>query len=74
MVNTHLLNDSARWRKLCRAAAVEQDADKVWQIVRKIDSALSSRQRLLRLSAKDAHERVARPPNLRPSPNYDHAA
>ena len=46
------------WRKLCRAAAIEQDADKVWQIVRKIDAALSSRQRLLRLSARDSHQRI----------------
>jgi hypothetical protein len=36
------------WRRLCRAAVVEQDPEKLSQIVRKINAKVSMRQRMLR--------------------------
>jgi hypothetical protein len=46
-MNSRFTDDSLNWRKLCRAAALEQNPDKLSQIVQKIGSALKARQRRL---------------------------
>jgi hypothetical protein len=51
-VKSRFINESLNWRKLCRAAAVEQDPDKLSQIVRRIGLALNMRQRELTRFAK----------------------
>lgn len=56
-MNSDFMNESMNWRRLCRAAAIEQDADRVWQIVRRIDSELARRRRELRRVAKSTHLR-----------------
>jgi len=68
-MNSHFMNDSMNWRKLCRAAAIEQDAEKVSQLVRRINSTLAIRQRTLRRFAKTMHHRVSRA-----AATMDHAA
>jgi len=50
-VNSQSLNDSMNWRRLCRALAVEQDADKMRQLIEQINSNVDNRQRDLRLMA-----------------------
>jgi hypothetical protein len=47
-MNSRFTDDSLNWRRLCRAAALEQNPDKLCQIVGKIASALRTRQRRLR--------------------------
>lgn len=47
-MNSRFTDDSLTWRKLCRAAAMEQDPDNLSQIVQKINSVLRVRQRRLR--------------------------
>lgn len=47
-MNFRLAEDSLNWRKLCRSAALEQDPEKLSQIVQKISAALGERQRSLR--------------------------
>ena len=42
-MNSRLMDESLKWRRLCRAAAVEQDAAKLFQIVQRINAALSMR-------------------------------
>ena len=37
-----------RWRKLCEQAAVEQDSDRLLELVREIDQMLSEKQQRLR--------------------------
>ena len=37
-----------RWRKLCEPAAVEQDSDRLLELVREIDQMLSEKQQRLR--------------------------
>jgi len=46
-------DESLNWRKLCRAAVVEQNPDKLSQIVQRINAALELRQRVLRSSAEN---------------------
>ena len=58
-MKSHFADESMYWRKLCRAAAVEQDADKLVQIVRKLNSALLARQRKLRSVAGTRRNNVA---------------
>jgi len=43
-----LTDESLTWRRLCRAAALEQDPDKLSQIVRRMNAALRAQQRKLR--------------------------
>jgi hypothetical protein len=47
-MNSRFTDDSLNWRKLCRAAALEQNPDSLSQIVQKISSALKAHQRKLR--------------------------
>jgi hypothetical protein len=47
-MNSRFTDDSLNWRKLCRAAALERNPDKLYQIVQRITSALKARQRGLR--------------------------
>ena len=51
-MNSRFMDDSLTWRKLCRAAALEQNPEKLTQIVRKISSALEARKRRLRRSSE----------------------
>jgi len=47
-MNYRFTEDSLNWRRLCRSAALEQNPEKLYQIVQKISSALRARQRSLR--------------------------
>jgi hypothetical protein len=47
-MNSRFTDDSLSWRKLCRAAALERDPDKLSHIVQKMSSGLRARQRSLR--------------------------
>jgi hypothetical protein len=47
-MNSRLVDESLNWRRLCRAAVLEQDPDKLLQIVQRINAALISRQQMLR--------------------------
>ena len=51
-MNSRFTEDSLNWRKLCRAAALEQNPDKLSQVVQRINSALTTRQRRLRSFAE----------------------
>ena len=42
-MNSRFMDESLQWRRLCRAAAVEQDPGKLFQIVQRINAALSMR-------------------------------
>lgn len=46
-MNSRFTDESLNWRKLCRAAALEQDPAKLSQTVQRINSALRVRQRWL---------------------------
>ena len=43
----HFTDESLSWRKLCRAAAFEEDPDRLSQIVQKMNFALKIRQKSL---------------------------
>jgi len=62
-VNSDFTKDSLNWRRLCRAAALEQDPNKIRQIVQRIDSALASRQQTLRRFAKTRRGDVSLSPS-----------
>ena len=47
-MNSRLVDELLDWRTLCRAAVLEQDPDKLLQIVQRINAALISRQQMLR--------------------------
>lgn len=51
-------NESLNWRRLCRAAVLEQDPDKLSQIVERINATLESRQWVLRSSAEMGQEYI----------------
>jgi hypothetical protein len=51
-MNSPFTGRSLDWRRICRAAGLEQDPEKLVQIVQKINSALRARQRALRDFAK----------------------
>ncbi len=59
-MNTRFTNDSLNWRKLCRAAVLEQDANRLGQIVQRINSVLAIRQRMLRASEKTRQDDFSR--------------
>jgi len=46
-----------RWRKLCEAAAKEQDSDRLLELVRQINEMLDDKERRLKDLAKDPEER-----------------
>jgi hypothetical protein len=52
LMNFRFTDESLNWRQLCRAAVLEQDPDKLFQIVQRINFALKVRQRVLRNSAQ----------------------
>jgi hypothetical protein len=58
-MNSRFTDDSLNWRKLCRAAALEQDPDKLCQIVQKIGSALRARLRRLRRFSQTRRENIS---------------
>jgi hypothetical protein len=47
-MNSRFGDDSLNWRRLCRAAALEQNPDELYEIIHRINSALKTRQRRLR--------------------------
>jgi hypothetical protein len=47
-MNSRFSDDSLSWRRLCRAAVLERDPDKLFHIVQKMSSGLRARQRGLR--------------------------
>jgi hypothetical protein len=51
-MNSRFTDESLNWRTLCRAAVLEQDPDKLSQIVNRINLALGIRQRVLRSVAE----------------------
>ena len=51
-MNSRFVDELLDWRTLCRAAVLEQDPDKLLQIVQRINAALISRQQMLRGSEK----------------------
>lgn len=52
-------DESLNWRKLCRAAVIEQNPDKLSQIVQRINAALKSRQSVLRSFAETGREHIS---------------
>jgi hypothetical protein len=58
-MNSRFADDSRKWRRLCRAAVLEQDADKLSQIVRRMNSALEERRRMLRDLAEAKQDTVS---------------
>jgi hypothetical protein len=51
---------SSEWRKLCRDAAVEQDPEKLFEIVREIIAMFPTRQQILRDSSERSRSTVLR--------------
>ena len=51
-MNYRFTDESLNWRTLCRAAVLEQDPDKLSQIVQRISLGLRMRQRVLRSVAE----------------------
>jgi hypothetical protein len=49
-----------QWRRLCRAAVVEQDPEKLAEIVQTINAKLGMRQRMLRGRGKQSQPAVIR--------------
>jgi hypothetical protein len=58
-MNSRFTDDSLNWRKLCRAAALEQNPHKLSQIVQRISSALKVRQRRLRRFSESRRDNVS---------------
>ena len=56
-MNSHFTGESLNWRKLCRAAVLEQDPDRLSQVVRRINLALRVRQRVLRTLAEERRDK-----------------
>ncbi len=46
-----------RWRKLCEAAAKEQDSDRLLELVRQINQMLDDKEQRLKGQARDPEER-----------------
>ena len=51
-MNSRFTDESLNWRSLCRAAVLEQDPDKLSQIVKRINLTLRMRQQVLRSVAE----------------------
>jgi hypothetical protein len=59
-MNSRFTDDSLIWRKLCRAASLEQNPDSLSQIIQKINSALKTRLRKLRSSVETRRNNASR--------------
>jgi hypothetical protein len=59
LMNSRFAGDSVNWRRLCRAAVLEQDADKLSHIVRRMNSALGVHQQRLRDLAKAKRDTIS---------------
>jgi hypothetical protein len=46
-----------RWRKLCEAAAKEQDSERLLELVRQINQKLDDKERRLKGQVKDPEDR-----------------
>jgi hypothetical protein len=57
-MNSPFTGRSLKWRKLCRAAGFEQDPQKLYEIVHKLNAALRMRQRMLRSRRSRNHSPV----------------
>jgi hypothetical protein len=62
-MNSRFTDDSMNWRKLCRAAALEQNPDKLSQIIHRINSALKTHQRRLRSFLETRRNRTSHIPS-----------
>jgi hypothetical protein len=58
-MNSRFAGDSLNWRRLCRAAVLEQDADKLSHVIRRMNSALSMRQQRLRELANAKQDTIS---------------
>jgi hypothetical protein len=56
-MNSRFTDESLNWRMLCRAAALEQDPDKLSQIVQRINHAFTMRERVLRSVAEAGQDK-----------------
>lgn len=54
-MNSRFTDDSLNWRRLCRAAALAHDPERLSQIIHRMNSALKSHQRWLRRFAATRH-------------------
>jgi hypothetical protein len=58
-MNSRFTDDSLHWRKLCRAASLEQDPDNLLKIVQKMNAALKTRMRKLRTSLESRRDNAS---------------
>jgi hypothetical protein len=58
-MNSRFTSDSLNWRKLCRAAVLEQDADKLSHVIRRMNYALGMRQQRLRELANAKRDTIS---------------
>jgi hypothetical protein len=57
-MNSRFTDESLNWRKLCRAAVLEQNPEKLSQIVQRINVTLKSRQWVLRTFAETGRDHI----------------
>jgi hypothetical protein len=55
-MSAHFTDESLSWRKLCRSAALEEDPDRLSQIVQKMNFALKIRQKALCARTQSARD------------------
>ncbi len=59
-----MVNNEERWRQLCAQAAVEQDPQKLMELVREISRLLDERQNHNRPERKETSQEGGRPPSV----------
>jgi hypothetical protein len=57
-----MVNNEERWRQLCAQAAVEQDPQKLMELVREISRLLDEKQNHSRPERKESSQEGGRPP------------
>ena len=57
-----MVNTEERWRELCAQAAVEQDPQKLMELVKEINRLLDSKQQRNRPAAKESLQAEGKPP------------
>jgi len=57
-----MVNNEERWRQLCAQAAVEQDPDKLMELVKEISRLLEIRQEQRRLEQSQSTHESGKPP------------
>jgi hypothetical protein len=58
-----MVNNEERWRDLCAQAAVEQDPQKLMELVREISRLLDEKQCRSRPERKESNQESGRPPS-----------